>query len=194
MDEAGFPHQRTKMPLAATLAGPQAPSASPATESKEAQTSAQTVFTMPEGQEFRWGVEITEAIEGVTDGDSYLFSTIDGDKYRAFIVPKNDPGKQYEIPDADGRLDTKRHEFHLNLGQGHSLYLKSDGVKVFGKLDGHNVRVIDDFGEEYSLIKEKHFFGASVGWSAEEEAVGTQTASYAMGDSWTFMQKDFKPA
>jgi hypothetical protein len=153
-----------------------------ATPLQNNQNGAAPIFTVPKGEALFAPIEIDDNIDGIINEPSYLFITGDWKQWRAYIVPKNNPGKQYEIPTTNWRLDTDSHKFRIELGQGHNLFL-GDGSSL---LDGHDVRTIESFPERHKLVKEKHL----VGVMADSEL--KSLAWSVTGDSWTFLEKDNK--
>lgn len=88
--------------------------------------------------------------------------------------------------------------FRATLGEGHELVVKASGIN--GKdggawLDGKSVRSIDEVYDSYewhALTGQYECISQGVGgFSAAEEAVGVAQATFATGDSFMFVQKDF---
>jgi len=172
-------------------AAPATATPSPATSNKDG--AAPPVFVVPKNGSLDYAAEITGRIDGISEEDSYLFITADdwkatreNRKYRAFVVPKSDPSKQYEIP-ADAEFDLDQEQFRVKLRKAHAkeANLVVNFLSLVANIDGRPIRSIDTASDECDSLVGKPRL--SWGWSAEKETKNTFT-----GESWILIYKDRK--
>jgi hypothetical protein len=165
---------------------------------KRAEGRMGTVFTVPAQNYLWWAAEIPDRVEGITEEDSYLFITSDESpisdnkkkKYRAFIVPKSDPSKQYEISATNGEDDMGRAEFRIDLGQGHQFVGGATSSAFMATLDGKKIRHIDNANiagsEIHDLVKQGKSRASWIGDNGEINICLTGD------DTWIITTKDWK--
>lgn len=146
------------------------------------------VFTAPNGQTVSFALQIPGDANGdFVKEDSYLFITEDGffkggKGLRAFIVPKSDPSKQFELSVSNAVLDTTvNHQFRATLGKGHSLVVGTDSTS----LDGHGAGLINNNCMIDDLVRQAT-------WMSCGGSVNFEDQTTFSGDSIVISRKDFK--